>query len=135
MSVREREATCIGWTAIGGGAIVIVGACLSWFSLFAGLQAYRGIDVLYGRLLATGGGVSVVAGVGLVLRRNVGLRWGIGLLGFLLLALAAWSLVQVQVIYHGLAVDPLLVPRRGPGAIVAVAGALLIFATLFLSDE
>jgi len=131
MSARKR----IGWIAIGGGAIVIVGASLSWFSLFAGLQTYRGIDVLYGRLLATGGGFGVMSGVGFVLHRNVGLRWGIGLLGFLLLALATWSVLQLQVIYRGLSVDPLLVARLGPGPLVAAAGAFLIFATFFLSDE
>jgi hypothetical protein len=125
----------IAWVAVGGGATVILGAWLSWFSLFAGLQPYRGVDVLNGRLLVAGGVLSVLAGIGFRLRRGVRLRWGIGLLGFVLLAFASWSVLQLQVIYRQLATDPLVVARLGPGLIVVVAGAVLIFATLFLRDE
>ena len=115
--------------------LVILGAWLSWISLFAGLQPHRGMDVLNGRLLAAGGGLSVVAGVWFSLRGGLRLRWGIGLLGFLLLAFATWSAFQVRVIYRQLSADPFVVARLGPGPIVVGAGALLIFATLFLSDE
>ena len=125
----------IAWGAIGGGVVVIVGAWLSWFSLFAGLQPYRGVDVLHGRLLAAGGGLSVVAGVWFSLRGGLRLRWGIGLLGFVLLAFASWSVVQLRVIYRQLSADPFVVARLGPGLIVVGAGALLVFATLFLGDE
>jgi len=121
--------------AIGGGATVVVGAWLTWLSLFAGLQPYRGVDVLNGRLLGAGGVLSVVAGVCFLRHRRAELRWGIGLLGFALLALASWSALQLQVIYRALSGDPLLVARLGPGVIVAVGGALLIFATLFLGGE
>jgi len=125
----------IASVAIGGGAIVILGARLSWFSLFAGLQLYRGVDVLYGRLLAAGGGLSVLAGVWFSLRGSRTLRWGIGLLGFALLAFASWSAVQLRVLYRGLAADPFLIARVGPGLVVVVTGALIIFASLFLPDE
>jgi hypothetical protein len=124
----------IASVAIGGGAIVILGARLCWFSLFAGLQPYRGVDVLNGRLLAVGGGLSILAGVWFSLRGDLRLRWGIGLLGFVLLAFASWSLAQLRVIYRQLAADPFVVARLGPGLIVVTAGALLIFATLFLRD-
>jgi hypothetical protein len=125
----------IGWVAIGGGVTVIFGAWLSWFSLFAGLQPYRGVDVWNGRLLAVGGGLSVVAGICFSVHRSLGLRWGIGLLGFVLLAFASWSMVQLWILYRQLSADPFVVVRLGPGMTVVVAGALLIFATLFLSDE
>jgi hypothetical protein len=120
---------------MGGGVTVILGAWLSWFSLFAGLQPYRGVDVLNGRLLLAGGVLSVFAGIGFRWRRGVRLRWGIGLLGFVLLAFASWSALQLLVIYRELSADPLVVARLGPGLIVVGAGALLVFATLFLSDK
>src|SRR5215471_7579437 len=100
--VRSRSLgrPTIASLAIGGGAIVILGAWLSWFSLFAGLQPYRGVDVLNGRLLAAGGGLSVLAGVLFSLRGSPALRWGIGLLGFALLAFASWSALQLRAIYR-----------------------------------
>jgi len=135
--VRNRSLGRLGIAsvAIGGGAIVILGAWLSWFSLFAGLQLYRGVDVLNGRLLAAGGGLSVLAGVLFSLRGSPTLRWGIGLLGFALLALATWSALQLRVIYRGLAADPFIVARVGLGLAVVVVGALIVFASLFLTDD
>src|SRR5215471_12737053 len=121
--------------AIGGGAITILGVSLSWFSLFAGLQHYRGVDLLNGRLLAAGGFLSIVAGAWFSVRAGRPLRWGIGLLGFALLAFASWSGLQLRVIYRDLAADPLMVVRLGPGLIVALTGALVIFASFFLADE
>src|SRR5262245_22945136 len=132
---RSPNQLRIAWAAIGGGATVMLGAWLCWFSLFAGLQPYRGVDVLNGRLLGAGGVLSVFAGICFRLRRGVWLRWGIGLLGFVLLAFASWSVLQLQVIYRELSAYPLMVARVGPGSIVVTTGALLIFATLFLGDE
>jgi hypothetical protein len=63
------------------------------------------------------------------------LRWGIGLLGFALLAFASWSSFQLLTIYRQLSADPMMVAKLGPGLIVVVVGSLLIFATLFLNDE
>ena len=108
----------------------MLGAWLSWFSLSAGLQPNRGVDVWSGRLLGAGGTLSLCAGIWLRLRGGVRLRWAIGLLGFVLLAFATWSVLQLLVIYRQLSTDPLLVARLGPGLIVVVAGAVLIFATL-----
>jgi hypothetical protein len=125
----------IGWVTVGGGATVILGAWLSWLSVFAGLQPYRGVDVWNGRLLAAGGALSIVAGVWFLRRNSLRLRWGIGLLGFVLAAFASWSALESLAIYRELSADPLVVARLGPGLIVVVAGALLVFATLFLGDE
>lgn len=132
---RSPKRPGIAFGAIGGGATVVLGAWLTWLSLYAGLQAYRGVDVLNGRLLGAGGVLSVLAGMCFLRHRGVELRWGIGLLGFALLALAGWSVLQLHVIYRALSADPLLVARLGPGAIVAMLGALMIFATLFLGGE
>lgn len=124
----------IAGAAMSGGLFVVLGTWLSWFSLFAGLQSYRGIDVFNGRLLTVGGGFSILAGA-LYLRRGAfGVRWGIGLLGFALLAFASWSLFQLLIIYRRLSADPMMVAKLGPGLIVVIIGALLIFATLYLND-
>src|SRR5215831_6347272 len=135
--VRNRSLGRLGIAsvAIGGGAIVMLGAWLSWFSLFAGLHAYRGVDVLNGRLLAAGGALSMLAGWRFSLHGGHRLRWGIGLLGFVLLAFGSWSALQLSIIYRGLAADPFVLPRLGPGLVAVVTGALAIFATLYVTDE
>ena len=125
----------IAAVAVGGGAIMIFGAWLSWFSLFAGLQSYRGVDVLNGRLLAAGGVLSILAGLWYSLRGGQLLRWGIGLLGFVLLAFAGWSGLQLRVIYRTLAADPLVVSRLGPGVAIVVTGALIVFTSFFLTGD
>jgi hypothetical protein len=132
--LRSISQPCIAAAAISGGALVILGAWLSWFSLFAGLHPYRGVDVLNGRLLAGCGALSVLAGVGFLWRRSSRLRWGIGLLGFALLAFASWSLVQLMILYRQLSTDPMILAKPGPGLIVILVDALLIFGTLFLGD-
>jgi len=132
--LRSISRPSIAAGAISGGVLVIVGAWLSWFSLFAGLQPYRGVDVLNGRLLAGCGALSVLAGVAFLWRSSSRLRWGIGLLGFVLLAFASWTLVQLVIMYRQLYTDPMIVPRFGPGLIVVVVGALLIFGTLFMGE-
>lgn len=118
-----------------GGVVVVAGALLTWFSLFAGLQPYRGVDVLNGRLLFVGGLLSLVAGGAFLLRGKLWLRWGISFLGFVLLAFGGWSLFQLLVLYRQLSTDPMMVAKLGPGHFVVLAGALLIFATFFLNDD
>ena len=125
----------IAAVAVGGGAITVLGAWLSWFSLFAGLQPYRGVDVLNGRLLAAGGVLSIVAGLWYAFRGGQLLRWGIGLLGFVLLAFAGWSELQLRVIYRALAADPLVVARLGPGVAIVITGALIVFTSFFLTED
>ncbi|HEY6245101.1 MAG TPA: hypothetical protein VIX17_14200 [Pyrinomonadaceae bacterium] len=127
--------TLIAWAAISGGIIVLVGNWLPWFSLFAGLQPYRGVDLLNGRLLTGGGALSILAGFCFLRRGSARLRWGIGLLGFALLAFASWSLFQLLILYRQLSADPMLVAKLGPGLIFITVGSFLVFATLFLNFE
>jgi hypothetical protein len=134
MISRSVNQTCIAGGAIAGGAIVILGTWLPWFSLYAGLQPYRGLNVLNGRLLAAGGVLTIFAGVWFLRRSGRRLRWGIGLFGFAMLAFASWSLVQLLTLYRELSTDPMMVAKLGPGLIVVLLGALVIFATMFLGD-
>jgi hypothetical protein len=132
---KPSAKTLLAWAAISGGIIVIVGTWLPWFSLFAGLQPYRGVDVLNGRLLTGGGALSILSGVWFLRHGGLRLRWGIGLLGFALLAFASWSLFQLLILYRQLSADPMMVAKLGPGLILINIGSLLIFATLFLNVE
>jgi len=40
-----------------------------------------------------------------------------------------------MILYRELSLDPMMLPKPGPGVIVVFSGALLIFGTLFLGDE
>ncbi len=135
MGLAHLRQRWVAWMAMIGGVVVIVGTVLAWFSLFAGLQPYRGVDVLNGRLLSVGGLVSFCAGASFFRRGRLWLRWSIGFLGFVLLAFASWSLFQLLVLYRQLSADPFMVAKLGPGLFVVIAGALLIFATFFLTDD
>jgi hypothetical protein len=125
----------IALLAMVGGAVLIVGTLLPWISLFAGLQAYAGITGLHGRLLCGGGALSTIGGVWFLLRGDLTLRWGLGILGFALLTFASWLLLALHQTLVQLASDPLLLAGFGPGLIIVVVGALLIFATLLLSYD
>lgn len=131
---RPVRQIAIAGGAIAGGAIVIVGAWMCWFSLFAGLQPYRGVDGLNGRLLAIGAALSVLGGVWFWLYNGLWVRWGLGLLGFVLLAYAGWSGLQLVIMYRAASTDPFVVARMGPGLAVVAAGAFVIFGTLFLVE-
>jgi len=96
---------------------------------------YRGVDVLNGRLLTAGGIGSALAGLLLLRSANKRLRWGIGLLGFAMLAFASWSLFQLLILYRELSEDPMMVATLGPGLMVTAAGSLIVFSTLFLDDS
>src|ERR1051325_3694573 len=69
----------IAGAAMSGGLFVVLGTWLSWFSLFAGLPSYRGIDVCYvharTRALATAAeyniGLTTVVGGTEPVRTNV----------------------------------------------------------------
>lgn len=124
----------VALAATGGGAAVLVGAFLPWLTLFAGLRPYAGTDGPHGWVLAAGGAIGTLAGIAYRARGGAPLRWAIGRLGFALLAGAGWLAVNLVGAQRALAADPLLVAALGPGLFVALAGAGLLFATLFLPD-
>jgi hypothetical protein len=122
-----------GWpeagAAIVGGTLLAVGAVLPWFTLFAGLHRYPGIISISGRALAVGGAVGIVAGASLLWappRRAAVVRWGLAVIGALLLGYAAYLVVGLLATMRGLAAQPLAVPRLGPGLFVSTTGAALV---------
>jgi hypothetical protein len=111
--------------ALGGGALVMLGAWLPWLTLFAGLRRYGGLIGLHGRILFAGGALAIVAGIGALRTRRVWIHWGTSLLGLALVGFTWWLLVGlVGTLRHGL--GDLLVPRAGPGLFVALLGAALV---------
>lgn len=117
--------------AATGGTLVMLGATLPWLTLFAGLQQYRGLIGLNGKLLFTGGAIAVAAGVALAQRHRPALARSTAVLGGLMAGFAIWLLVGVRgMVAHGL--GAMLVPRVGPGLFVALSGSLLIAASPFL---
>ncbi len=85
--------------------------------------------------MLAGGVLSAMTGALFLIRATPMLRWSIGLGGFVLLAYASWPLLQLLRTYRDLASDPLVVAALGPGLFVIVAGAALIFGTLFIKHE
>ncbi|MFL5577060.1 MAG: hypothetical protein ACJ79S_13940 [Gemmatimonadaceae bacterium] len=116
--------------AMIGGALTGIGAVLPWLSLFAGLQSYSGMTGLYGRLLFAGGVVAIVGGLAALVRPSRWLRAAIGALGILLVLFASWLVLGLRSATRALAAHPLLIARPGPGLVVALAGALVVAATL-----
>ncbi len=125
----------ISLAAVVGGALVITGTLLPWLTLLAGLRSYPGTTGLNGRLLMAGGALAVAGGLGYLVAGGRVLRWGIGLFGFVLLAGATWLMLRLLATYQELTADPFAVAALGPGLFVALGGAALIFATLFMPAE
>ena len=135
INTQVRRKQLIGALALVGGALIIAGTLLPWFSLFAGLQPYSGVVGLNGRLLLAGGVVSSIAGGYFFFRSSPKLHWAIGLFGFLLLACSGALLLQLLLTYRTLAANPLIVAALGPGLFVVLVGAALVFGTLFVSYQ
>ncbi len=125
----------ISLAAAVGGSLVIIGSLLPWLTLLAGLRSYAGTAGTNGQVLLVGGTLAVASGLGYLVAGGRALRWGVGLLGFALLAGAAWLTLQLLATYRELAADPFAVAALGPGLFVALGGAGLVFATLFLPGD
>lgn len=117
--------------AVGGGALIVAGALLPWLSLFAGLQSYSGMIGLYGRLVFAGGALAIAGGLVTLVHPLPGLRPGVGALGVVLALFTSWLLLGLRSTTRMLDEHPTLIARPGPGLFVALAGALIVAATLW----
>jgi hypothetical protein len=131
----EGPAKLIAAGAIGGGALVVAGGLLPWLSIYAGLESFRGVAGLNGRLLVGGGTFSVLLGLRYLQRREKPLLWAIGLLGAVLFGFSAWLVVQLFAVYRDVGGNPFLAGRLGPGLFISSAGAALILATLLVEPH
>jgi len=117
--------------AVVGGSALLVGAHQPWMSFFAGLKPYRGTIGYTGRLLFAGGIVAILGGIVLFVRGDRRLRIAVGAVGGVAAAYAAYLAVRLQqALTHLAAHDAMLIPRRGPGLYVALAGALVVALAL-----
>jgi hypothetical protein len=115
--------------------MVAVGALLPWMSLFAGLQSYRGIAGLYGRIAFVGGVLAAIGGVGILARPNPRLRLAVGGLGAALTLFSIWVLLGLRATTQHLDQHPFLLPRPEPGLFVVLAGAVILAALLWPSRQ
>jgi hypothetical protein len=111
--------------ALVGGALVMLGAWLPWLTLFAGLQRYSGLIGIHGHILFAGGGLAAVASLPMRGSHRYWVRWATVLLGLALLGFNGWLLTGlVGMLHHD--VNPMLVPRAGPGLFVSSLGIILV---------
>ncbi len=124
----------VAGAAITGGVLVLIGAFRPWLSTFAGLIAYPGVTGTNGRVLAGAGAAVVAIGIGYALRGGRRLRWALGGAGFGLVTFCAYLLIQLRATIDSLS-NTMAFARAESGLYVAAAGALLVFATLFVPGE
>jgi hypothetical protein len=134
-SVGRRTAASVTGLTLLGSAVVVTGAVLPWLSLYGGLDHLRGIDGTNGRVLIGAGVLSALVACVYAMRPSERLRWVIGALGFAASGFAAWDLSQLLGTYSQLQADPFAVAGLGPGAFLAVAGSLVVLATLLLPHD
>jgi len=130
--LRSREERLVASAAAVGGALITIGAFLPWLSLFAGLHPLRGVLGLYGRVLAAGGALCLVAGVTYWRRPAPRLERAVAALGVALTGFGIWLTVQLLITYHELRANPMLVPRLGPGLFLVLIGSVLAGGTAAL---
>lgn len=130
LTARAR-ARSLALATVLGGLLIAGGSFLPWLTFYAGLYPMRGVMGLWGRLMAVGGGLCVVAGVGAWRRSGEAFERWIAALGVALMGFAGWLVLQLLLTFRHLVADPMVVPRLGPGLFVAFAGTLLVGAPAF----
>lgn len=133
-TARGRAA---GALQLSGGALIVIGAALPWLTLFAGLQAYRGIIGWNGRgmlaagaVVALGGAASFAGRAGLLVRRVV------SLLAAVVAGSAVVLVVRLIAIWHELVSrDVMMLARPGVGLPVVVVGAIVAAAATFVDGS
>ena len=129
---RPAAAPWAGAAAVVGGALICTGTALPWLYFFAGLQSYSGLVGLYGRILFAGGVLAVVGGAAMLVRRDRWLRPALGAAGVLQTLFVIWLLLGLRSTALALLrMHAMLLARPGPGLFVALAGAVLVAATVW----
>jgi hypothetical protein len=91
------------FAALLGGTLVMLGAWLTWLTMFAGLQQYGGLIGVHGHILFAGGALAIIGSIGTLRTRRRQIRSGTALLGVTLLGFNWWLLVGlVGMLHHGL---------------------------------
>ena len=103
-----------------------VGSIMPWFSLFAGLQPYRGASGLYGQILLGIGVTAMVAGMWLQRRRSRAITSTLLVAGALVSVFTLWLCTGLFETYGTLRENPMYVARLGPGLFMAMLGALTL---------
>jgi hypothetical protein len=130
-SARGRAAAGL---QLCGGALMVLGAALPWLTLFAGLQAYRGIIGWNGRgVLAAGAVVTLGGAASLAGKAGPLVRRGVSLLAALVAGGAMVLVGRLITTWHDLmARDAMVVARPGVGLPVVVVGAIVAAAAVFV---
>ena len=129
--MTERRSVVL--TVLVGGALVCIGATLPWMSFFAGLHALSGLVGLYGRMLFASGALAVLSGTAMLQRRDRWLHPAAAALGLAQTVFIIWLLVGLRSTLRQLGMHAMLLARPGSGLFVALAGALLVCASGYLS--
>jgi len=130
-TARGRAAAAL---QLCGGSLIVAGTALPWLTLFAGLQAYRGIIgwngrgiLVAGAVVALGGAASLAGRAGLLVRR------GVSLLAALVGGSAMVLVVRLIATWRDLVSrDAMMVARPGIGLPVVVIGAIVAAAVIFV---
>jgi hypothetical protein len=117
-----------------GGVTIVVGAFMPWMTLLAGLQSFRGIIGLYGKVIAAGGIIAIALGLAIGVRDNPLLRWGAVALGAALFAFSGMLLRNLGGIVGHLRGDPMMVASPGKGLYVCLIGAALLCGSALYSE-
>lgn len=129
--VPKRSLWC-ALAGVMGGGLMMIGAILPWFSLFAGLHPYPGTTGSNGWILLGAGLLTATGGVALFTRAGTRISWTVGAIGSASLLFSVWLSVGLAQTYDDLLANPMMVPQLGPGLFVAALGALLAALTPWL---
>ena len=129
------RARLAGVAQVIGGTLIVAGAWLPWLTLFAGLHVYRGVIGLNGKLLLAAGLCCVIGGAWVTARGNSRVGRSIGVFGFAIGAACAWLIHRMVEMARDLATtDAMVIARPGVGLFLALAGAVLVAASLALAS-
>jgi hypothetical protein len=109
-----------------GGMTIVAGTLMPWMTLLAGLQTFRGILGLYGRLIAGGGAVATGFGLALAVKDRPALRWAAVALGAVIFFFSALLLRNLTGVVGHLRGDPMMVAAPGQGLYVCLIGAAIL---------